>query len=169
MKDGVQVSIKHVVEASFDLGFPPFHIYNDDMALKDRISKQHNWIDSYDSILSGNSTTSDASIVSFFSLVRGSGVSTGTLPGRPILLEFTNGSPCDIVKNQNRSSTVEVSCGIRDAIIDITEDSTCHYYIKATSRVLCLSKLFAPRVRQVSQLGFSIPNDEHIVVKPATE
>ena len=63
---------------------------------------------------------------------------------RAIVLEFENGTKCDI-ESMDRSTSVHISCGARDAIIDVVEDRTCHYNVKVTSPVICLLTDFAPR------------------------
>lgn len=58
-------------------------------------------------------------------------------------LEFKNGTACDI-ESLNRSTTVQIHCGMREVIMDILEDRTCHYTIKVSTPLLCLHAAFAP-------------------------
>lgn len=150
VQDESKVNLQHVVESKFELGFPPHQLFENETALRERISRQDTWVDSFEQ------TNGDSEpLAMFFALARATGVASGTLPGRSLLLEYTGGSPCDLLPNKNRSSTVEVSCGVRDLIADITEDHTCHYYVKVTSRILCTSSLFAPKARQASRVQFT--------------
>jgi len=66
-------------------------------------------------------------------------------------LEFRDGTKCDL-KDISRSTTVEIVCGISDMIVDIMEDSTCHYLFKAQSDV----NSFA---RQENKVGDDIYNN----------
>lgn len=69
-------------------------------------------------------------------------------------LDYSNGTACDL-KDTTRSSRVELLCGAAFGyksmeIIDINEDSTCHYLFKVSVPGLCALEEFAPKERQVS-------------------
>ena len=78
-------------------------------------------------------------------------------------LDYSNGTACDL-KDTTRSSRVELLCGAAFGyksmeIIDITEDSTCHYLFKVSVPGLCVLEEFAPKERQVSVMD-CYPLDE---------
>lgn len=82
-------------------------------------------------------------------------------------LEFTEGTKCDI-KATTRSSTVELSCGPREILKDIKEDSTCHYVVVVESPLLCKVPSFQPQKSKVSVVkcqtsSSHIVSDESIV------
>ena len=76
--------------------------------------------------------------------------------GAVYVQEYSHGDVCDhedvaesVIKGGNvvhgsveRSSTVRFSCGKRWEMIDIKEDSTCHYVVDVTVPELCQHKLF---------------------------
>jgi hypothetical protein len=73
-----------------------------------------------------------------------------------VLLDYSNGTACDL-KDATRSSRVELICGAGlgyqiIAIIDIIEDSTCHYLFKVSVPSLCEIDIFAPIEKTVAVL-----------------
>ena len=73
-----------------------------------------------------------------------------------VQFELTDGTSCDL-KNLSRASTVELLCGKQLGykaveIIDIMEDSTCHYLIKVNVPDLCLIELFAPKTQKMQRM-----------------
>ena len=75
-------------------------------------------------------------------------------PPTPLALSLTfeGGTPCDILSNVTRSSTVEVSCGPRDELIDVLEDSTCHYLVRVNSAALCGHSTFVAAVETFTRV-----------------
>lgn len=77
-----------------------------------------------------------------------------------IQLEYTQGTPCEVVDGEigqvfdRRSTTVEITCGRIDSILEIREDRTCHYYIKVSSAALCNYDGFAPNDTKYSRVSF---------------
>lgn len=66
-----------------------------------------------------------------------SSVNTLTLP-------FSDGTPCDLLENTNRSTIVELRCGPRNEVVSIREESTCQYRLVAELVPLCQLPRFAP-------------------------
>lgn len=84
-------------------------------------------------------------------------------PPRALSFEYTGGTPCDIVDNTYRAATVEIQCGAADGIIDIVEDRTCHYLVRAQSSVLCGHPDFVtvlPGLSTVQFVPHGMPNVE---------
>lgn len=75
--------------------------------------------------------------------------------GNRLLLEFVNGTACDI-KDTMRESTVEISCGPRDLMKDIKEDRTCHYIVYVESPVICKVPSFEPRKTRSLQINIRV-------------
>jgi hypothetical protein len=73
---------------------------------------------------------------------------------KSLKLEFEGGTPCDL-EEVNRSTTVEISCGAKDTIIDIIEDRTCHYYFKVQTPSLCKHPAFQPKKNKMLRMSFS--------------
>ena len=78
-------------------------------------------------------------------------------------LDYGNGTACDL-KDTMRSARVELSCGVALGfksieIMDIVEDSTCHYLFKVSVPGLCLLDAFAPKKRKTSVLD-CLPMEE---------
>ena len=80
--------------------------------------------------------------------------------GAVYIQEYDHGDVCDhedvaesVIKGGNvvhgsveRSSTVRFSCGKRWELVDIKEDSTCHYILDVTVPELCQHELFKAAV-----------------------
>ncbi len=68
-------------------------------------------------------------------------------------IEFVNGTVCDIDNKEGeylkRATTLELSCGIVDEIIDVQEDKTCHYHVKVSLVSLCNYPDFKPIEKKV--------------------
>jgi len=69
-----------------------------------------------------------------------------------MILHLSDGSPCDVTNNKRRATKIHISCGEKDEILDVFEDSTCHYTIKAHMRDLCLLTQFKPKNRELSMI-----------------
>lgn len=85
-------------------------------------------------------------------------------PPLALSLEFTGGTHCDLLASVLRSSTVEVACGPRGGIIDIIEDSICHYLVRVHSAVLCQHPDFV-----VARVPMSAVRLEPVGAVPGTE
>ena len=72
---------------------------------------------------------------------------------KAVILEFIGGTRCDI-EAIDRGSTVHISCGPRDAIIDVVEYRTCHYNIKVTSPSICQLSDFAVTKQTFERIEF---------------
>lgn len=149
MQDNQQVNLQLVLESEFFLGYPPSpETFTNETALEEMVAGRR--VSS--SPVPGGAESSSP----FFGVVRGLGGAGSLGTFQPSLrVEFSGGSPCDLLANATRGTTVEVTCGLRDEITDVVEDRTCHYLLKVTSRHLCRSQIFAPQKREVVQLGIT--------------
>lgn len=164
MQDNQQVNLQLVLESEFFLGYPPSpETFTNETALEAMVSGRRE-----STTIPGGAQAASSS--PFFGLVRGLG-GAGTLANfQPSLrIEFSGGSPCDLLANATRGTTVEVMCGLRDEITDVVEDRTCHYLLRVTSRHLCRSKIFAPLKREVVQLSISKTVTEGGALSPTGE
>jgi hypothetical protein len=66
-----------------------------------------------------------------------------------LLLEFTGGTHCDI-ENRQRAATVELGCGPVDTLLEVKEDTTCHYYVRAVLSSLCQNEAFLQQQGELS-------------------
>lgn len=78
-------------------------------------------------------------------------------------LDYSNGTACDL-KDTLRSSRVELMCGADFGfktidIMDIIEDSTCHYLFKVSVPGLCAIDTFAPQQKHGSMIECALKND----------
>eukprot|EP00602_Paraphysomonas_sp_CaronLab_P003035 CAMPEP_0185031628 /NCGR_PEP_ID=MMETSP1103-20130426/19204_1 /TAXON_ID=36769 /ORGANISM="Paraphysomonas bandaiensis, Strain Caron Lab Isolate" /LENGTH=413 /DNA_ID=CAMNT_0027567203 /DNA_START=239 /DNA_END=1480 /DNA_ORIENTATION=+ len=133
-------AVKHMqyIEAEFSLGVPPLEMYDNETALQEAVVQPRS-----------------------HPIKR----TTHALPS--LQIEFTGGKACDI-EDVTRGSTMEITCGSRDAIQDIIEDKTCHYVFKITSRAICAVPGFAPPQEMVSDL-YCDPVDDEVGTVRETE
>lgn len=95
------------LEAQHMLGSAPVHLFNNESALQERV----------------------VSVKSSIALAKHS------KPAK-LVLEYEGGSECDI-EDVVRGTSVEITCGERNALNDVIEDSTCHYILRVTSTDIC--------------------------------
>ena len=119
----------HTVTAEFSLGLAPLSLYSNATAMRECITGGRLGRGEHRQALN------DAMPASVLAK------SSNTSP-LALSLEFTEGTPCDIVSGLVRSSTIEVACGAKDGIVDILEDRTCHYLVRVQSVALCNHKAF---------------------------
>jgi len=53
-----------------------------------------------------------------------------------VSFNYTDGTPCDL-DNTVRGSTVLLYCGLKNSIVSIAEDYSCHYLLKVELNLLC--------------------------------
>ena len=130
-----EVLQRQVIQSEFLLGSPPLHMYKNGTALSESV---HYPVQAASSVNDVHTSQ----------------------PKTPSLhLEFSDGAACDI-EDVKRGTTVEISCGDRDAIEDIIEDRTCHYVIKISSRLICRVDGFSPPKKEVVDIHCA-PVDEN--------
>ena len=58
------------------------------------------------------------------------------IPSAHVELELSGGTPCDL-ESMQRGVTLQLECGLVDALQEVTEDATCHYRMRVSSPRLC--------------------------------
>eukprot|EP01038_Epipyxis_sp_PR26KG_P014827 gene14827-19920_t len=120
LPDG-SIQQKQVVASQFQLGLPILDIYINETALQERTNPGF-----FNNIPGGNIiTTREAELMRSVGMVPPIFKLKGQDP-KYLVIEFNNGTPCDL-DHVNRSTIVELHCGQNVEIMNILEDSTCHY------------------------------------------
>ena len=144
------------IQVQYSLGKAPTHLYSDESALSSQITNFRlqnkttitTTTTTTETVAESTTETQPSQLDRVYGYV---GMPSNIIMGRKkkpdaLVLQFTNGTVCDIKNGVQRTASVFLYCGEKEMIAEIIESRTCHYDVVVYVNEICRYPAMTPKV-----------------------